>query len=154
MMPNKMTGEKAIGSTNKKQCSKEQLTVKEYKAMENSNFKEQLAEIDERIIKLKENADAGKALEELHEHPAFIKVILEGYFEKEVARLSGLMFNPTSLKRDQMENIMDKATAIRSFKQFFNTVLIDANMAPDQIAEEEAYRKELTAQHAELPEKE
>ena len=112
----------------------------------NSNFKEQLAEIDERIIKLKKDIAIGKALEALHENEDFKLVIMEGYFVEEEKRLSGLLFNPTSLKRDQLENIMDKTTAIRNYKQYFQTVLINASMAPEQIEDEENFRKEITAE--------
>ena len=109
------------------------------------NFDLELQKIDDRIAELKQDVELGKALEELHEDERFKLVILDGYFDKEEKRIAGLLFNPTSLKRDQIENMMDKATAIRNYKQYFQTLLINANMAPDQIAEEEEYRKEVTA---------
>jgi hypothetical protein len=115
---------------------------------ETSNFKKKLAEIDERIIKLQEEKELGEALERLHENEDFIKVILHGYFETEAKRIFELLTIPTKLKRDQLENLMDKMTAIRNYKQYFQTVLINAQMAPDQIQDEENYRKELTAEES------
>jgi len=112
---------------------------------ENSNLKEQLKEIDETIVKLQKDIKIGEALEALHTNEDFILVFLEGYFDAEEKRISGLLFNPTSLKRDQIENIMDKAAAIRNTKQYIATLLINANMAPEQIDENEAYRKQVTA---------
>ena len=113
--------------------------------MSKDTLKKELADIDARIELLKENIETGKSLEALHENPDFIRVIMNGYFDKEEKRIAGLLFNPTSLKRDQLENVMDKASAIRNYKQYFATVLIDANMAPSQIEEEELYRKEVTS---------
>ena len=105
---------------------------------------EKLAEIDARIEELNNNIALAKALEELHENENFEKVILEGYLEKEAERLFGVLVEPSTLKRDVMENIQDKLTAIRNIKQYFGTVMQNAAMAPDQIAEEQAFRKEVT----------
>ncbi len=123
----------------RKQLNKEE-------AMTKATFNETLQEIDDRITDLKNEVELGAALERLHNSDDFKKVLLEAYFEEEEKRLSGLLFNPTKLKRDQIENIMDKATTIRNFKQFFQTMLINAQMAPEQIQDEEGYRKEVTAQ--------
>ena len=110
-----------------------------------SDAKEELKQIDKRIEELKENIALGEALERLHENEDFKKVILDGYFEKESKRIFGLLTTPTHLKRDIIENLNDKLGAIRIVKQYFGTVLINAQMAPEQIEEEEEYRKEVTA---------
>ena len=112
--------------------------------MTKANYDEELQKIENRIAELKKDVELGEALNALHvDNDNFKKVILEGYFEKEEERLTGLLFNPTKLKRDQMENVMDKATGIRSFKLYFQTLLINASMAPEQIEEEENYRTQL-----------
>ncbi len=116
--------------------------------MSEDNLKEELGKIDEQIVKLKKDIEIGEALNRLHENEDFKLVILEAYFEDEEKRISGLLFNPTTLKREQIENLMDKATAIRNYKFFFQTLLINANMAPDQLADEERYRKDVTAEGA------
>lgn len=115
---------------------------------ENSNLKAHLAEIDERKAELELNVQLGKDLEELHEDERFQRVILNAYLEKEAERLFGVLVNPSTLKRDVMENIVDKTGSIRNLKQFFGVLLQNAHMAPEQIAEEEAYRKEVTASYA------
>ena len=112
---------------------------------EKDTLKQELAEIDGRIEELKEKIELGKALEELHEDERFKKVVLEGYFDEEAKRLFGLLTTPTSLKRDQLENVMDKLSAIRNFKGYFKEILLQAGMAPSQIEEEEAYRQQVTA---------
>lgn len=115
---------------------------------ENSNLKEQLAEIDARIAELENGIELGKALEELHENEAFKKVFLDGYFENEAKRLFGVLVTPSTLKRDVIENIQDKLSSIRNVKQYFGVVLQNAHMAPEQLVEEQNYRKEVTASFA------
>ena len=43
---------------------------------------------------------------------------------------------------------MDKMSAIRNYKHYFKTILIDAAMAPEQIEEEELYRQSITAENS------
>jgi hypothetical protein len=114
--------------------------------MSKDNLKEELTNIDEQIAKLKNEIAMGEALDSLHEDERFKLIMTEGYFDEEEKRISGLLFNPTALKREQLENLMDKTTAIRNTKQYYNTIQINANMAPAQIEEEEAYRKRLTSE--------
>lgn len=115
---------------------------------ETSNLKEQLEAIDKRIEELENSIQAAKDLNELHEDERFKRLILDGYFEKEAERLFSVLVTPSTLKRDVIENIQDKLSSIRNLKQFFGVLLQNAHMAPEQIEEEKAYRKEVTAYHA------
>jgi hypothetical protein len=108
-------------------------------------LREELAEIDKRIEEYKNDVETGKALERLHENEDFKNVIIGAYFDDEAKRVFELLTEPTNLKREQLENIEDKLKAIRVFKLFFKTLLINANIAPDQIDELEEYRKEVTS---------
>ena len=110
----------------------------------NDNFKEKLAEIDERIEFLQSEIDLNKDLEALHNIPEFQRVILSGYLEDEAKRIFELLTTPTSLKRDQIENLNDKLTSIRNFKGYFKQIIINATMAPEQIEDERKFRKEVT----------
>ena len=114
----------------------------------NDTFKQTLKDIDDRIEYLNGQIELGKSLERLHENEDFKLVILEAYFETESKRLFELLIEPTTLTREQLDNVMDMTSALRNFKKFFKTVLINAHMAPDQIAEEEEYRKEVTAENS------
>jgi CheY-like chemotaxis protein len=117
--------------------------------MAETNLKTELADIDSRVETLKKNIELGEALQKLHENEDFKKVILDGYMEDEAERIFKVLVDPShNLKRDIMENLMDKLMAIRSIKQYFGTILINAAMAPEEIANEEKYRKEVTEQHA------
>jgi hypothetical protein len=117
--------------------------------MAETNLKTELADIDSRIATLRKNIELGEALQKLHENEDFKNVILEGYMDDEAERIFKVLVDPShNLKRDIMENLMDKLMAIRSIKQYFGTILINAAMAPEEIANEEKYRKEVTEQHA------
>jgi len=117
-------------------------------SVENSNLNEQLEQIDGRIAELKDAIKVSEALERLHENEDFKTVILDGYLEKESKRLFGVLVTPSTLKRDVIENIQDKLSAIRNIKQYFGVLLQNAHMAPMQIEEEEDYRKEVTASYS------
>lgn len=119
--------------------------------MSKDNLKKELAQIDERIESLQKDIQLGKDLEALHENEQFKNVILDSYFEDEAKRIFGLLTNPTPLKREQIENLNDKLATIRVFKEYFQTLLINANMAPEQIEEEEEFRKKITERYANEP---
>ena len=114
----------------------------------NQDMKKALQEVDDRIAELNKNIELGKAIEALHENEDFQRVILSGYLDDEAQRLFGVLVEPSTLKRDVMENIQDKLASIRNLKQYFGTSLQNAHMAPEQIAEEETYRKTVTAHYA------
>ena len=116
-----------------------------------SNLTMKLEEIDQRIEYLKKNIEKKQQLERLHENEDFKSFFLEGYFEEEGKRLFEVLVEPNSLKRDVIENIQDKLSSIRNIKQFFGVAKTNADMAPSQIEEEEAYRKEVTKYYAENP---
>jgi hypothetical protein len=117
--------------------------------MAETNLKTELADIDSRIATLRKNIELGEALQKLHENEDFKNVILEGYMDDEAERIFKVLVDPShNLKRDIMENLMDKLMAIRSIKQYFGTILINAAMAPEEIKNEEEYRKETTERHA------
>ena len=114
-----------------------------------TTLQEELADIDARIKTLNDNVKAGKDLEEMHEDPRFVNVILEGYLEAEAKRIFGVLTDPSHhLKRDVMENLMDKLTSTRNIKQYFGTVLMNAAMAPEELETEEKYRKEVTEKYS------
>ncbi len=117
--------------------------------MAETTLKTELADIDERIDTLNKNIELGAALERLHENEDFKKVILEGYLEAEAERIFKVLVDPShNLKRDVMENLMDKLVSTRNIKQYFGTVLINAAMAPEEILNEEEYRKDTTERYS------
>ena len=112
----------------------------------NIELKTELDEIDGRIEILNYQIQLGKDLEELHEDERFKRVILDAYHDKEAERIFGVLVDPThQLKRDVMENLMHKLSAIRSMKQFIGTTLMNAHMAVEGVEEEEKFRNKVTA---------
>ena len=108
--------------------------------------KQELADIDSRIATLKFNVQLGEDLESLHEDERFKRVMIEGYFDAEAERIFGVLTDPTHhLKRDVMENLMEKLTSTRNIKQYYGVLMQNADMAPEEIANEEAYRLEVTS---------
>jgi hypothetical protein len=115
---------------------------------ETSNFKDELAQIDERIVELNKKIELHKALERLHENEDFKLVVMDGYFTKESERIFEMLTIPSNLKRDQLENLMEMMSSIRYFKGYFKTLILEAAMAPEEIKGEQEYRKEVTAHAA------
>lgn len=107
--------------------------------------KETLVATDTRIAELKAQVALGKDLESLHEDERFQRVILGAYLDDEAERLFGLLSNPSYFKRDQLQNTMDRLTAIRSVKEWFGVKLQEAQAAPEQIDSENEFRNETTA---------
>jgi len=113
-----------------------------------SHLKEELEAVDKRIDELKAQIELHQALERLHENEDFKLVVLDGYFEKESKRIFDNLITPSSLKRDQLDNLMDMMSSIRNFKGYFKTLIINAAMAPEELEAERLYRNEITAQAA------
>lgn len=108
-------------------------------------IKEELEHVDAKIAELENQVELGKAIEELHEHSAFNKVFIDGYFGDEAKRLFEVLTIPSKMKRDSMENIMDKLTAIRNLKDYIGVKLIEADTAENELEQLKEYRKEVTA---------
>ena len=111
---------------------------------EEISMQEKLEEVDARIDELKGHVEMAEAVKRLEENEDFQKVIIGGYLDNEAHRLFGVLVEPSTLKRDVMENIVDKLSSIRNLKQYFGTIGQNAHMAPEQIEEEQAYRKGVT----------
>ena len=111
---------------------------------EEITLKEALKEVDERAEELQAKLELAEDVRELEKDERFQRVIMQGYLSDEADRLFGVLVEPSTLKRDVMENIQDKLSSIRNLKQYFGVIGQNADMAPDQIAENEAYRKEVT----------
>ena len=100
-----------------------------------------LADTDDRISILKEVIKRKEDLESLFLDERFQNVILSGYLEEEADRIFGMLTDPThNLKRDVMENLMEKLMATRNVKQYFRVINQSGDSAAESLPEEEAYR--------------
>lgn len=107
--------------------------------------KEELAEIDKSILEQKSKIEFAEAIKRLKSNPDYKLVIEQGYFEKEGERLTKNLLEPTYLKRDQIENIIDMTNAIRHAKTFLVFKESDALGADQNIEELEDYRTSLNS---------
>ena len=109
----------------------------------NSEIIDEIKEIENRINELKETKEFGEKIRDLHDNNLFQEVIIDGYFEKEAHRIFGLLVTPTTLKRDAIENIVDKLAGIRNLKSFFAMHLRNLEAAAQELEELENYLAKL-----------
>ena len=107
--------------------------------------KEKIAEIDASILEQKAKIEFAEAITRLKSNTDYQLVIEQGYFEKEGERLTKNLLEPTYLKRDQIENIIDMTNAIRHAKTFLVFKESDALGAAQNIEELEDYRTSLNS---------
>ena len=108
--------------------------------------KDELAEIDKSILEQKSKIEFAEAIKRLKLNPDYQLVIEQGYFEKEGERLTKNLLEPTYLKRDQIENIIDMTNAIRHAKTFLIFKESDALGADQNIEELEDYRTSINSE--------
>ena len=127
--------------------------MQETKALDSTNSieeiklrKEKLAEIDTSILEQKSKIEFAEAIKRLKLNPDYQLVIEQGYFEKDCERLTKNLLEPTYLKRDQIENIIDMTNAIRHTKTFLVFKESDALGAVQNIEELEEYRTSINSE--------
>ena len=108
--------------------------------------KEKIAEIDASILEQKAKIEFAEAIIRLKSNPDYQLVIEQGYFEKEGERLTKNLLEPTYLKRDQNENIIEMTNAIRHTKTFLVFKESDALGAVQNIEELEEYRTSINSE--------
>lgn len=116
---------------------------------ETSNLKDELQRVDERTQELKDSIELAEAINRLHDNEDFNKVITNGYLEKEAERLFEVLTTPMSFKKEQLDTVMGKLSAIRDFKEYIGYSIRLAAMANEELDELAAYRQEVTAKMAE-----
>ena len=107
--------------------------------------KEKLAEIDAAIEDIKSKIEFAEAIKRLQSNPDYIKVVEEGYLVGEGERISKCLLEPTYLKRDQIENMIEMMSAIRIFKTFIMFRENDAANGQEQIEELNDFRTSVNA---------
>lgn len=120
--------------------------------MDTSNLNETLQAIDAVIANKRKAIKRGEALKRLMKNQDFIDVILDGYIEAEARKLFSILTDPSGDSPYTAERIDLMLEAIRHFKGYVGTdtykgtVMIEAENAPLEIAREEDYRKQVTAE--------
>ena len=99
--------------------------------------------IEVSITELKEQLDNYDALKRLHENKDFIRVILEGYFEKESTRLVMAKQNPALLSDSNQKTILTHIDSIGCLNQYFLKLRNNALLAKKTLEDNEVTREEL-----------
>ena len=107
--------------------------------------KERIAEIEKSISDLKANIEFAEAIKRLQSNPDYLLVIKEGYLAGEGKRITECLLEPTYLKRDQIENMIDMISAIRNLKTFLLFKENDALNAAQSIEELEEHRSRVNS---------
>ena len=99
----------------------------------------------DRIYKAEKVVNAYKRLKENED---FLTLFEEGYFDEEVRRVNELIvgdkgYVPRNLKRDQIENLVDKLLAVRHLKIYFVELDVKADNIPQAKADMELAKREL-----------
>ena len=105
--------------------------------------KERIKEIDDSIKENLEKIELAEALDRLKQNADYKLFFEEGYYEKEGRRLVDNLLAPTYLKRDQIENIVEMAAAIRHLKTYIHFRELDKQTAEMNLEELKSARSEL-----------
>lgn len=96
---------------------------------------EKLKSIDESIAFYKEQVELSESIKRLKQNPDYIKVYEQAYFKNEGERISNVILEPNTLKRDQLENMLDMMSSIRNVKTFIMYRENDGEVALGHIAD-------------------
>lgn len=108
--------------------------------------KEKIAEIDASILEQKSKIEFAEAIKRLKLNSDYQLVVLDGYFKNEGERLTKNLLEPTYLKRDQIENIIEMTNAIRHFKTFLLFKESDSLGSIENIEELEDFRTSVNSE--------
>ena len=120
--------------------------------MDTSTLNETLRAIDAVIADKRQAIERGKMLTRLKNNPDFVELFLNGYIEDEAKKLFAILTDPTGASPYSAEKIHLMLEAISHFKGYVGTddykgtIMIEAEQAPLDIAREEDYRKQVTAE--------
>jgi len=119
---------------------------------------ETLKSIEDSIAGYEDAIKRGTALDRLMSNPDFQLVILDGYIEAEAERLFTILTDPSGATPYTPEKIQLKLASISDFKGYVGTkdypgtIKREADKAPGLIFNENEYRKQFTAEHAQANE--
>lgn len=107
-----------------------------------------IQEIDENIRRCKEFVELGNALDRLISNKDFIKVVKEGYLEKEAIRLVHLKSDPAMDRPEHQASVLRQIDAVGCFTGFLQKIAREASQARHNIEADEQTREEILADGA------
>lgn len=109
---------------------------------------DELKAIDNEIDKCKKAIELGKELVEFQSDERFKLIFEIGYVDGESERLRQALINPSIYRKDVIDNMSSMMSGIRHFRQYMQTISINAQVAANEIEDLETRRRELTATYA------
>lgn len=103
----------------------------------------EIEQVELSIQQAKDLVNARDMADKLSRNREFKKLILEGYFEKEAARLVSLSGDSNMLQ--QRDEIFDAIKAISHFRQFMQNTMRMGDVAAQELAEQNETLDELRA---------
>lgn len=108
----------------------------------------QIEEIELSIEAAKEMVERGRMADKLATYPEFRKLVLDGYFRDEAARLAHLSSDP-NLPEDIRNHVLRDMQGVGAFKRFLMTIRQLGEMAAREIDEAGQALEELRAEEPE-----
>lgn len=106
----------------------------------------ELQQLERSIKQTQKLVDLGDALERLRNNRDFKKIVIEGYFEQEAIRLVHLMSDPNMQSVESQQSIHNQMIAVGVFRDYLNTIDIQAQMAGRALIADEQTRDELLSE--------
>ena len=108
----------------------------------------EIEQVELSIEAAKEMVERGKMAERLADIPEFKKLVLDGYFVDEAARLALLSSDP-NLSEDIRGHVMRDLQGVGAFKRYLSTLVQLGRQAAQEIEEAEVTLSEMRAEEME-----
>ena len=105
-----------------------------------------LEQIELSIEQAKSDIDKMHSMQKLTTNPDFIKIMLEGYFEKEASRLVLLKADSNMQTAENQLQITKSIDAIGYVRQYFNVIMQFGHMSQSAMENDQRTREELLAE--------
>lgn len=108
----------------------------------------EIHEIELSIEEARKHVEIGRMAEKLASNREFKKIVLEGYFEKEAARLAQIYSDPM-LPPDAREGVQRDLCGVGAFKRYLQHLVRIGTIAEQEIREQTDVLEELRAEEGE-----
>ncbi|KXJ61566.1 MAG: hypothetical protein AXW14_08880 [Alteromonas sp. Nap_26] len=113
------------------------------------NSNEQIKEIEVSKKEAQRFVDKATALEQLTKNRHFTKLVLEGYFKDEAARITGLLGEPEFASEQDQKELFSQLKAISHLQQHFRTISMLGDQMRAAIDDMDAAIEEINAEESE-----
>jgi len=107
------------------------------------NLDEQIEAVELSITQAEMHISNMKSMEQLTKNPAFISIIIEGYFKEEASRLVLLKADPSMQGDEEQVQITKSIDSIGYLRLHFNTIMQFGKMATKALEDHKETHSEL-----------